>query len=539
MAKKVLILSESSNLASGFGTYAKEVISRLHSTGKYDIAEFASYGSPEAGKSVPWKFYSNTPTTDEQKKLYEQTQHNHFGVWRFDQVILHFKPDIVITYRDPWMDEWIRQSPLRRFFNWAWMPTVDSAPQKRRWLDTFATCDGIFAYSEYGVRVLEDEGGGLIPVIGCASPGIHPNIFKPVPNKAEHKKQLGLPEDSFIVGTVMRNQTRKLFIELIKSFRIFLDNAPKHIADKTYLYLHTSYPERSGWDIEGAIVEQQIAPKVLNTYRCKGCKSWKVSRYDGVITSCLKCGHRTSFMPNVSEGLEVEDLVKVYNIFDLYVQYAICEGFGMPQVEAAACGVPIAATNYSAMEDIVHHTKGFPISIDKMFRDMNTGADRAYPSNSHLAQIIEEFFSSTEEYRRTKSEQARQGAIRRYDWDNTAKIWENYIDLHRPTREQSQWNSPPSFVQVPDSMPDIQSHDDFVNWCAATMLHSSNSNEINGYQASKQAESLNYGCEVDNNLNPVTRESVFNSYKSRANRHNQAEQVRCGMVPLIDIDYLY
>ena len=71
------------------------------------------------------------------------------------------------------------------------------------------------------------------------------------------------------------------------------------------------------------------------------------------------------------------------------------------------------------------------------------------------------------------------------------------------------------------------------------MLHSSNSNEINGYQASKQAESLNYGCEVDNNLNPVTRESVFNSYKSRANRHNQAEQVRCGMVPLIDIDYLY
>jgi len=540
MSKKVLFLTESSHLASGFGTYSREIISRLHATGKYDLAEFASYGSPEAGKSVPWTYYNNSPENEEDHKAYGQSQANHFGIWRFDQVLLHFKPDIVITYRDPWMDEWVRQSPLRKYFHWSWMPTVDSAPQKRSWLDTFSTCDSIFAYSEYGIKVLEEQGGGKIPIIGCASPGIHPDIYKPVEDKRAHKKSLGIPEDSFIVGTVMRNQTRKLFIELMKSFRIFLDNAPKEIADKTYLYLHTSYPEKSGWDIEGGIIEYQLGSKVLNTYRCRQCKSWKASKYDGVISGCLRCGHRTSFMPNVSDGLEVDELVSVYNLFDLYVQYAICEGFGMPQVEAASCGVPIAATNYSAMEDVVSHTSGFPISIDKMFRDMNTGADRAYPSNAHLAQIMEEYFSKDQSYRDTKSKEARIGAIKRYDWDNTARVWENHIDSYVPREYQGKWDSPPALLNIPEQIPSFDIHQDFVSWCAATMLDSFTMNtEANGYQMMRQVDSLNYGCDIHNNLSPVNREIIFNSYKNRAVRLNESEKVRCGMLPLADIGYVH
>ena len=57
--KRVLLVSESHHLASGFGTYAKEVLTRLWSTGKYEIAEFASYGNDEVGERVPWRYYSN------------------------------------------------------------------------------------------------------------------------------------------------------------------------------------------------------------------------------------------------------------------------------------------------------------------------------------------------------------------------------------------------------------------------------------------------------------------------------------------------
>ena len=42
--KRVLFCSEATYLNTGYATYAREVLSRLHASGKYEIAEFASYG---------------------------------------------------------------------------------------------------------------------------------------------------------------------------------------------------------------------------------------------------------------------------------------------------------------------------------------------------------------------------------------------------------------------------------------------------------------------------------------------------------------
>ena len=48
--------------------------------------------------------YSNTPSNDQERKIYDSNPNNAFGLWRFNHVVLDFKPDIVLTYRDPWMD---------------------------------------------------------------------------------------------------------------------------------------------------------------------------------------------------------------------------------------------------------------------------------------------------------------------------------------------------------------------------------------------------------------------------------------------------
>ena len=155
--RRVLFVTESHKLASGFGTYAKQVLPRLHATNKYELAEFASYGRYDQSKEVPWAFFGNVPDSPDQDDTYNQSPVNHFGYWRFDKTVLSFKPDIVLTYRDPWMDDWIADSPMRPYFHWVWMPTVDSAPQKREWLETFASCDALFAYSEFGARTLLEE----------------------------------------------------------------------------------------------------------------------------------------------------------------------------------------------------------------------------------------------------------------------------------------------------------------------------------------------------------------------------------------------
>jgi|TARA_R100000995_G_scaffold37301_1_gene17144 glycosyltransferase involved in cell wall biosynthesis len=533
--KKVLFVSESHNMASGFGTYAKQVLPRLAATGKYELAEFASYGDYNSVNNLDWLYFGNAPNNQEERKVYDSNVANSFGLWRFDKVVLNFKPDIVLTYRDPWMDQWIAQSANRPYFHWLWMPTVDSAPQKTKWIETFGGCDALLAYSEFGEKVLLEQSNNKLNVIGCAPPAIDSEIYKPVPNKRAHKKSLGLDPDINIVGTVMRNQKRKLFIELMRSFRIFLDTAPKEVAEKTFLYLHTSYPERMGWNIAEGVQEFGLQGKVLSTYICRKCKHFSCGVFQDAITTCKKCGARSSVMPSVAEGLTIEDLIKVYNVMDLYVQYAICEGFGMPQVEAAACGVPIASVNYSAMEDVVSFTKGYPINIKSFYREMETGADRAHPDNEHFAKIMIDYFSLSEAERNRKMLETRMATIEKYSWDKTAKVWEDYIDSYTPVGRQGKWDSPYTHVDIPNEPPQGLDPETFIRWCFGVMLKEPEN--AYSYEAVELIQSIAFGAHVES-LDPFNAQNAWEIMSQRAKNKFLSEQIRTGQQEMIIDEFI-
>ena len=72
--------------------------------------------------------------------------------------------------------------------------------------------------------------------------------------------------------------------------------------------------------------------------------------FKGAVIQSPFTGKWGSTLSNVKNGVSYEDLSSIVNLFDLYTQYANCEGFGLPYVEAAACGVPVCGTDYSAME---------------------------------------------------------------------------------------------------------------------------------------------------------------------------------------------
>ena len=58
--KRILMSTEASFTKSGFGKYTKEILQRLYNTGKYEIAEFASYAMPNDKRdNVPWRIYCN------------------------------------------------------------------------------------------------------------------------------------------------------------------------------------------------------------------------------------------------------------------------------------------------------------------------------------------------------------------------------------------------------------------------------------------------------------------------------------------------
>ena len=132
---RILFVNEYSQLMTGFATYMYYVLPRLHATGKYEIAELATYvhGQHPNIDKTEWQVYPNEPLPNDKvnREKYNLNKENQFGRFRFEEVCLDFKPDIVVSIRDWWMDYWIQGSPFRPFFKWIEMPTVDGEPQKR------------------------------------------------------------------------------------------------------------------------------------------------------------------------------------------------------------------------------------------------------------------------------------------------------------------------------------------------------------------------------------------------------------------------
>jgi glycosyltransferase involved in cell wall biosynthesis len=486
--KRILWCGEASYLSTGYSVYQKEVLSRLHATGKYELAELAAFGDisepAQRWRTLPWKFYPVQPARGDRAgwEQYNQNALYRFGSWRFEATCLDFHPDVVLSIRDFWMDEFIERSPFRPFYSWLLMPTVDAAPQNRQWLATYANADGVFTYSDWGLEVLREQAGDRIRLLGSAPPGADAALFTPVQDRKAHRESLGLDPDALIVGTVMRNQRRKLYPDLIDAFALFLRENPD-LAQRTYLYLHTSYPD--AWHIPELVRDSGIAHKILFTYICRACGAVFPSFFRDGRTACLACGQAKACLPNTHHGVGRDVLAKVLNAFDCYVQYANSEGFGMPQVEAALCGLPVFATDYSAMADVVRKVKGFPIKVERFLHEAETGCRRALPDNRDFARQLAGFLRLPASVRAKHGFAAHRAARQHYDYDHTAKLWEAAIDA-LPLRED--WNSPPRLHRPAAAVPAGLTDEEAVQW---GMVHVAGRPDlVNSYTALRMARDL-------------------------------------------------
>lgn len=457
MKKRLFVANDSSFIASGFGVYGKELLSRLHNSGKYEVAELGCYadcGRPEI-KNIPWKFYPNSIAANDQRMdNFRSNGINQFGLWRFNRAILDFKPHIVFDVRDYWMSAYQESSPYRRHFNWILMPMVDSAPQKNEWLYTFANADVLVPYTRWARDTLIKQGGNKFNIFPkIANAGINPHEFFPVENKEQHKiKYFGKNLD--IVGVVMRNQKRKLFPDVMIVFKKYLEmirNTPKY--DNTYLYLHTSYPEENGWDIPGLLLEHGLCDKTFISYFCRNCNRCFPSKFNGPIIHCKECNAANAcVVASVANSVSTASLNEIYNLFDVFLQYAICEGFGMPQIEAASCGLQFASVDYSAMTEVAENLNGVKIPIQRTFRELETNADRVYPDNDFAAQFLYRFFNETSDsVKKENSKIIREKCVQIYSWDNVYNVWDecfSSIDITNKTP----WNTTEKFLTNHENM---------------------------------------------------------------------------------------
>lgn len=492
---KVLWESEASFLATGFSSYSLEILKRLYSTEKFEIAEFGSYARPDDGRqlSVPWKFYGVLPTNSQEEQVYHSKNTNQFGEWKLEQVLLDFQPNIVISSRDHWMCEYIDRSVFRPYFKWLYMTCIDSTPLKTEWIQTYSNADGVLSYTQWGLDVCRYESGGKAKILDYVGAGADDTLFKPVPDKRAHKASCGIDPDTNIILSVMRNQKRKLFPDLIYAFGQFLQMADEETAKKTYLYLHTSYPD-VGFDIPKLLQRYKVASRVLFTYRCRSCGLVYPSFFRDGVTLCPRCNQYSSTMSNTSNGVPRESMPAIYNLADIYVQHAICEGLSIPVLEAASAGIPFIAPAYSATKELCERLKGIATPIKKYYHEPETDCIRTYPDNEDLVRELINFFGLPESTRRKMGETTRNLANELYSYDRAAKIWEQAIENTEILSPEHSWLSPPRIHQPTGNMPQC-SNADFVRWGIANIW--GRPEMVNSQYANELIKFLNYGCVTD------------------------------------------
>tara|TARA_Y100001938_G_C8088674_1_gene433677 strand:- start:2153 stop:2920 length:768 start_codon:yes stop_codon:yes gene_type:complete len=176
-------------------------------------------------------------------------------------------------------------------------------------------------------------------------------------------------------------------------------------------------------------------------------------------------------MVGINNSIEEIELAAIYNLFDVYVQYSNSEGFGMPQLEAAQCGVPVVTVDYSAMQSIAENIGAISIKPLAHSIECETGCKRAIPDNRQFTQELINLYDTREQLP-ALGEYMRDKTTERYSWDKTAESWLNII-RRLPTKDPEEtWLSPPKIFEPATEIPSgIEHMVDKVNFIFNHVLH--------------------------------------------------------------------
>ncbi len=307
--------------------------------------------------------------------------------------------DLVISLLDAWVLDPRKMSGLPLA---VWTP-VDHQPCPVRVADFFRWSGARpIAMSRFGERMLNDE--GLEPLY--VPHGIDTNIFRP--GQRDAIREAAGVADRFVVGIVANNSggsppasgpSRKAFPQSFMAFSAFYRKHPDAV-----LYLHTELTGRPGIehgiDLARLMDRFEIPPEAVK------------------ITDQLA----------MEIGSPPEAMAGLFSAFDTLLNPSYGEGFGIPIIEAQACGTPVIVTDWTSMTELCG--AGWLVGGDPWWDNPN--------ESFYLAPSVEGILDSLEKAYEARDDQqlrdkARQFSLA-YDADYvTEQYWEPTLEaLSRP-----------------------------------------------------------------------------------------------------------
>ena len=212
--------------------------------------------------------------------------------------------------------------------------------------------------------------------------------------------------NKFIVGSVTRNQGRKMMDRTFKSFAELC----KH-TDNAVLMMHSD-------------PRDPAAVSDLN-----------------YLASRLGIAHRIIWTGmNVTKGFGYQQMMELYNLFDVHFLSTSGEGFGIPTIEAMACEVPILQTDYTTTKEIVTDN-GAGLGI-KMLGE----TEPLYPAERMSEQIVGtwnverglceikdaaeklKYLMDSPEERMKMGTNGRKAVLKYYDWNKVYPLWKKKFE---------------------------------------------------------------------------------------------------------------
>lgn len=318
MSLRFLDVSNAPWCGTGFGTQIAQLGERQH-RGGHKVAFFANYGL--GGRKTEWNGFRVYPSALDPNG--NDLIHGHADHWKADVVLVLYDAFAL----DPRILRQMKQHIM------VWQP-VDCERMGRADLEAFRISGAQpVAMSRFGWQMMADE--GLDPLY--APHGIDTeHIFVPAEQilwgqSAGERRQLaraalrekhGHPEDAFLLGMNVHNKDaeRKSVFEQLTAFALF-----RRTHKDALLLCHTlPHPVMSGNDLIG------------------------MADYLGIGKAVRWADPYSLLAGDYSQ----EDMAEWYAMLDAYTGASRGEGFGVPLIEAQACGVPVITTDASAMAEL-------------------------------------------------------------------------------------------------------------------------------------------------------------------------------------------
>jgi glycosyltransferase involved in cell wall biosynthesis len=311
----VSLYSNSPDQPTGYGQQARYLVDRLKRHG-FDVAALSNYGLEGIKRELETP-YGKIPHFARGMDLYSNdtapVDHKTFAAGRNQK-------DAMITLYDVWV---LTSKLFDTFPILSWVP-LDHVTLPPR-VETFLRKENVtpVAMAPHGVRQMEEKG------IACryAPHGIDTKTIKPTFEiEGQTVEEHMGTKDRYVVGMVAANKSsglvhRKAFSENLLAFSIFKKKHPDAM-----LYLHTD-PMANG-----------IGWNLLSLLKALGIEKDDVAFPNSV---------------SYKYGIKQETLAGYYTGMDVLLATSYGEGFGIPTIEAQACGTRVIGSNWAATQDLV------------------------------------------------------------------------------------------------------------------------------------------------------------------------------------------